>query len=89
MDYTTYLDLFCTIPAPTIKPEVPLYRYRGNAKHALDEIRKQYVFTNYAGDQNDPIDSSYRMTREEDRILLCYILDHFCIFVLSETARVF
>ena len=65
MDYTTYLDLFCTIPSPTIKPEVPLYRYRGNAKHALDEIRKQYVFTNYAGDQNDPFDSSYRMTREE------------------------
>ncbi len=65
MDYTTYLDLFCTIPSPTIKPEVPLYRYRGNAKHALDEIRKQYVFTNYAGDQNDPFDSCYRMTYEE------------------------
>ena len=65
MDYTTYQDLFCTIPSPTIKLEAPLFRYRGNTKHALDEIRNQYVFTNHADKQNDPFDCSYRMTYEE------------------------
>ncbi len=65
MDYTAYQDLFCTIPSPTIKLEVPLFRYRGNIKHALDEIRNQYVYTNNAGKQNDPFDSCYRMTYEE------------------------
>lgn len=65
MDHTTYQDLFCTIPSPTIKLEVPLFRYRGNIEHALDEIRNQYVFTNHADKQNDPFDCSYRMTYEE------------------------
>ena len=68
MDYNTYHELLLSsgsIPAPVILPEVPLYRYRKNDEHALDEIRKQYVFASYAGKQNDPFDSSCRMSFEE------------------------
>lgn len=68
MDYNTYHELLLSsgsIPAPVILPEVPLYRYRKNDEHALDEIKNQYVFTSYAGKQNDPFDSSCRMSFEE------------------------
>lgn len=54
-----------SIPPPTLKLETPLYRYRGNVEHALQEIREQYVYTSYAGEQNDPFDSCYLMTFEE------------------------
>ena len=48
-----------------IEVEYPLYRYRGNIEYALDEIRGQYVYTSYVGAQNDPFDSTYRLTLEE------------------------
>lgn len=54
-----------TLPPPVLKLEVPLYKYRSNSNHALDEIREQYVFTSYSDEQNDPFDSAYQMSYEE------------------------
>ena len=67
-DYNWYKEALLSAgfsPQSMIEVEYPLYRYRGNIEHALDEIRGQYVYTSYVGVQNDPFDSTYRLTFEE------------------------
>ena len=48
-----------------VKIDAPLYKYRRNNLHALDEIKNQYVYTTSVYTQNDPFDSCYRLSYEE------------------------
>ena len=42
--------------------EHPLYRYRSNIDHAVDEIQSGHIYLASPKQQNDPFDSSYAQT---------------------------
>lgn len=44
---------------PDLFPSKPLYRYRSNIKHAIEEIQNSYIYLSSIDSLNDPFDSSF------------------------------
>ena len=65
--YGDYLKYLCNdnFLIPELKAEIPLYRYRGNIDHVVDEITNDHIYMSPLEKLNDPFDSSCALTYED------------------------